>query len=69
MKDIIREAVLQTYNINEDDIKLRFSPSDFEKQRGEYPVRREFPSHKINLIGGTKKIQKTLEDMGFRVVV
>ena len=68
-EDIIREAVLQTYNINEDDIKLRFSPSDFEKQRGEYPVRREFPSHKINLIGGTKKIQKTLEDMGFRVVV
>jgi erythronate-4-phosphate dehydrogenase len=67
-EDVIREAVLLTYNISEDDIKLRFSPSDFEKQRGEYPVRREFPSFIINLTGGTKKIQKILEDLGFRVV-
>jgi erythronate-4-phosphate dehydrogenase len=67
-EDVIREAVFLTYNISEDDIKLRFSPSDFEKQRGEYPVRREFPSFTINLIGGTKKIQKMLENMGFRVL-
>lgn len=67
-EDVIREAVFQTYNISEDDIKLRFSPSDFEKQRGEYPVRREFPSFNINLIAGTKKIQKMFENLGFRVV-
>jgi erythronate-4-phosphate dehydrogenase len=69
VEDIIREAVLHTYNISEDDIKLRFSPSDFEKHRDEYPVRREFPAFIINLIGGTKKVQKMLEDMGFKVVV
>ena len=67
-EDVIREAVFQTYNISEDDIKLRFSPSDFEKQRGEYPARREFPSFSVNLTGGTKKIQKMLENLGFRVV-
>jgi erythronate-4-phosphate dehydrogenase len=68
-EDIIREAVLHTYNINEDDIKLRFSPSDFEKHRDEYPVRREFPAFVVNLTGGTKKTQKILEDIGFKVVV
>jgi erythronate-4-phosphate dehydrogenase len=66
-EDIIREVVLHTYNISEDDIKLRFSPSDFEKFRGEYPVRREFSSYRINLDGGTKTIQKILENLGFVV--
>ncbi|MBA4322310.1 MAG: 4-phosphoerythronate dehydrogenase PdxB [Odoribacter sp.] len=68
-EDIIRQAVFHTYSIVEDDLKLRFSPSDFEKQRGEYPVRREFPSFSIHLAGGTKKVQKMLEELGFRIVV
>jgi erythronate-4-phosphate dehydrogenase len=33
-EDVIREAVFHSYNIAEDDIKLRFSPYDFEKLRG-----------------------------------
>jgi erythronate-4-phosphate dehydrogenase len=68
-EDVIREAVFYTYDINEDDIKLRFSPSDFDKYRDEYRVRREFPAFIINLFEGTKEIQKMLEDMGFRVAV
>jgi erythronate-4-phosphate dehydrogenase len=68
-EDVIREAVLHTYNISEDDIKLRFSPSDFEKLRGDYPVRREFPSFSVNLEGGTKKIEKLVGQMGFRISV
>jgi erythronate-4-phosphate dehydrogenase len=68
-EDVVREAVFHTYSIMEDDIKLRFSPSDFEMQRGDYPVRREFPSFIINLNRGTKKVQKMLEDLGFRIVV
>lgn len=68
-EDIFREAVFHTYNISEDDIKLRFSPADFEKQREDYPVRREFSSYKINLTGGNMKIQKKLEDLGFKVII
>jgi erythronate-4-phosphate dehydrogenase len=67
-EEIIREAVFQTYNITEDDIKLRFSPSDFEKQRGDYPLRREFTSYRINLKGGSEKVRKMLGELGFRVV-
>ena len=35
------EAVKLSYNILFDDAKLRNSPSDFEKIRGGYPIRRE----------------------------
>ena len=66
-EEIIREAVSQTYNITADDIKLRFLPSDFEKQRGEYPLRREFPSYTVNLKGGNKKVQKMVKELGFKI--
>lgn len=68
-EDITREAIFHSYDIVEDDTKLRFSPYDFEKLRGEYPVRREFPVFIINLTGGTKKARKMLEDIGFKVVI
>lgn len=66
-EDIIREAVFHTYNINEDDLKLRFSPSDFENQRGGYPLRREFSSYMVNLKGGTPKVKEMLGELGFKV--
>ncbi len=66
-EEIIREAVFHTYNIDEDNINLRFNPSDFEKQRGDYRIRREFPAYTINLIGGTKQVKSKLEDLGFTV--
>jgi erythronate-4-phosphate dehydrogenase len=68
-EDVLREVVFRSYDITEDDIKLRFSPSDFEKLRGEYRVRREFSSFSVKLNGGTKKVQKMLQELGFRVVV
>jgi erythronate-4-phosphate dehydrogenase len=66
-EEIVKEAINHTYNISEDDLKLRFSPSDFEKQRGDYPLRREFSSFEIKLKKGTKKAQKMLEALGFNV--
>jgi len=68
-EDVVREAVFQTYNISEDDLKLRFSPSDFEKQRGEYPLRREFSSFSVKIKNNRASSQKALEAMGFRVFV
>ena len=68
-EDIIREVVSHTYNITEDDFKFRFSPSDFEKQRGDYPLRREFPSYNVNLNSCTKRSQQILISLGFNVNV
>jgi erythronate-4-phosphate dehydrogenase len=67
-EDIVREAVFHTYNIEEDDFRLRMSPYDFEKQRGEYHVRREFPSYTVKLHNCTKESYKILKDLGFRII-
>jgi erythronate-4-phosphate dehydrogenase len=66
-EEILREAVFHTYNVADDDAKFRFSPSDFEKLRGDYPLRREFPSYKVILRGGCNDIMKDLDKMGFIV--
>jgi erythronate-4-phosphate dehydrogenase len=68
-EEIIREAVKHTYNIDEDNARLRLFPSDFEKIREVYPHRREFTSYTVNLKGGTKNLQKVLQDLNFNVVI
>lgn len=64
--DIIREAVFHTYNVENDDSKLRSNPADFEKQRGDYPLRREFPSYTVHFTGSNKRVQKILQETGFK---
>jgi erythronate-4-phosphate dehydrogenase len=65
--DIIREAVVHTYSISEDDEKLRRSPSDFEKLRGDYRLRREFSAFTVKLTDGTDKVSETLKNLGLMV--
>lgn len=65
--EIIRDAVVHTYDIDDDDLRLRLFPSGFEKQRGDYPLRREFTSYTIDLSGKNEKVQKILQEIGFKV--
>lgn len=67
-QSIIYEAVLHTYRIMEDDSKLRNTPSAFEKQRGEYPLRREFPSYSVRLSNSGENIRSVLRNIGFTVI-
>jgi erythronate-4-phosphate dehydrogenase len=66
-EEIVREAVIHTYKIDEDSTRLRLSPADFEKLRGEYPIRREFPAYTAELAGGTEKVRQILNELGFRI--
>ncbi len=66
-EEILRRAVFHTYNIIEDDIRLRFDPTRFEKERENYPVRREFSSYTIDLKDGNEEITKLLKSLGFKV--
>ena len=66
-EDILRKAVIHSYNIVEDDIRLRFDPSLFEKERENYPLRREFSYYTINLKDGNEEVEKLLKDLGFKV--
>ena len=67
-EDIIREAVNISYDIEKDNSNLRSSPYDFENQRGDYPLRREFHAYTVKLKGGSENVIKMLKDLGFRVV-
>ncbi len=67
-EEIVRRAVFHTYNVTDDDIRLRFSPSDFEKLRGDYPVRREFPAYTVRLASGQSKAREILSGLRFRVI-
>ncbi len=66
-EEILRRAVFHSYNIVEDDIRLRFDPSRFEKERENYPVRREFSCYTIDLKDGNEEIKKLLKSLGFKV--
>ncbi len=66
-EEIIREAVFCTYKIDGDVARLRLNPFDFEKQRGDYPLRREFTYYTVSLIKGTEKIRNMLEALGFKI--
>jgi erythronate-4-phosphate dehydrogenase len=65
--EILRKAILHTYNIVEDDIRLRFDPSRFEKERENYPVRREFSYYTISLKDGNEEIENLLKGLGFKI--
>ena len=64
---ILNEAVMHTYSIDEDDARLRHSPSDFEKLRGNYPLRREFTSYTVDLKGAAKEVKHILKKTGFKI--
>jgi erythronate-4-phosphate dehydrogenase len=66
--EIVRRAVIHSYNIDEDDVRLRFDPSRFEKVREEYPLRREFPAYSVKLRGGSAEVREKLKELGFKVV-
>jgi erythronate-4-phosphate dehydrogenase len=65
--DILSEVVLRTYDIRSDDRKLRSAPSEFEKQRGSYPVRREFHNYTVELLNGDEGVATLLRAVGFNV--
>ncbi len=67
-EEIIRRAILSTYDVTEDDQKLRRNPADFEKLRGDYPPRREFKAFTLVLENGSAEIKRTCRKLGFNVL-
>jgi erythronate-4-phosphate dehydrogenase len=58
-------AVSLSYNIKDDSDRLRNSPATFEKQRGDYPLRREFPVFRVEC--SDKEVFEALIQLGFKV--
>lgn len=66
-KHILYKAVSSTYNIEQDSKKLFNNIHHFEYQRGNYPVRREFPAYAVELKNDDGYYAKIFEDLGFKV--
>ena len=58
-------AVSQSYNIADDTKALKQSPQDFEKLRGNYPLRREFGI--FTVINADSQCAEILKNLGFTV--
>ncbi|NLM66148.1 MAG: DUF3410 domain-containing protein, partial [Enterococcus sp.] len=65
-QEVIAESILFTYPILDDSNRLKFYPRAFEKQRGDYPVRREFPSFTIQASNISQSLKDTLRNLGFK---
>ena len=65
-QDIIAKAVLSTYDIRDDDRRFRADTTEFEMQRGDYPVRREFTAYTLKTINVPETIMEKLKQWGFK---
>ncbi len=66
--EIAANAFLHTYDLRADDQRLRNSPDTFEKQRGDYPVRREFNAYHIQLENSIQQHKQLIQAVGFKHV-
>lgn len=64
---ILSEAVLYTYRVEEDSRLLKADPSLFEKLRGDYRIRREPTAFSIKLANYSEEQKQKLALMGFNV--
>ena len=66
-QQVLYEAVTHTYPIWEDSVRLKLMPTDFEKQRGDYWIRREFGSFTVQLEHPSEKMVHSLDLLGFNI--
>jgi erythronate-4-phosphate dehydrogenase len=66
-EEIFAKAVLATYDIRTDDAVFRKNPEQFEKLRGDYPVRREYPVYSIHAKNINQETIETLSALGFKI--
>jgi erythronate-4-phosphate dehydrogenase len=60
------EAILYTYNIFTDDRRFRENPTEFELQRADYPIRREFPAFTVRFTN-IDKFQENRDDLTSKI--
>ena len=64
----LSEAILHTYEVEQDSRRLREHPELFETLRGDYQIRREPSAFTLHLKAGTAEMEKALRQLDFNVV-
>jgi erythronate-4-phosphate dehydrogenase len=67
-QQIITDLVLHTYQITNDSKELKKTPANFEKFRGEYPLRREFFAYELQLKNMSEEYCRRLRRLGFKIL-
>ncbi len=67
-REVLGRAVLCTYDIAADHRRLRESPETFERQRSEYPLRREFPAYTLHLHNAGNGVEELCRNAGFQCI-
>ncbi|MBA4411523.1 MAG: 4-phosphoerythronate dehydrogenase PdxB [Bacteroidota bacterium] len=68
-QEIISKAILETYDIRNDDQNFRKNPAQFEQLRGDYPTRREFPAFTIVAKSVDEGTLEVLRKLGFQIKI
>jgi erythronate-4-phosphate dehydrogenase len=66
-QEIIAKAILNAYDIRNDDQSFRKNTAQFEQLRGDYPTRREFPAFMIIPKNIEKETLDILAKLGFQI--
>ncbi|MFN2394912.1 MAG: 4-phosphoerythronate dehydrogenase [Bacteroidales bacterium] len=67
-QDIFRELSLLSYNILQDSDTLKKNPNTFERQRENYPLRREPGAYDLKIFHCDDEKKKFIRELGFGVV-
>lgn len=62
-EEVLYEIFSSSYNIEADDKRLRASVANFEKQRGDYPLRRELDAYTVNLLNDDHNFKTILSNL------
>jgi len=68
-EEVLKKAIQSSYDILEDDKRLRKSTINFEEQRGNYPLRREFHAYTPELVDGTGDFEQKIKLLGFNNII
>lgn len=66
-QEVYLEAFRATYDVRSDDNRLRENVTDFEKLRGNYPLRREFGAYHLKLKNISQEVWQNLVKLGYKV--
>ncbi len=66
-EEIVSRAIMHTYRVIEDDRRLREEVRDFEKQRGNYPLRREFNAYNLVIEHADPETKRICRKLGFNI--
>ncbi len=67
-EQVFYQLAMHTYNLEQDSLKLKASPETFERQREDYPVRREPPAFKVHFDQTHEPSTLIAKALGFSVI-